>query len=207
MKVIDFWVIFGSKKLKNYFYFCFGCDNGTGYTNVVLNNTLTNKSLRPTQTRRCTWEADTYLESLPPHRDQEALSLAVHPNIVERRSSFESVDFCLLTFEDSSHSAPVTSGTKLWAIGRQKPTWPGPRPCHEAVGILKFLRDALHLEARLICYQNLNMWLNKRLKSSLVIGQKVEIVQSASRCKASLRAAFCQFHLSLGLEFGKSLFL
>jgi len=48
------------------------------------------------------------------------------------------------------------------------------------------LRDALHLEARPICYWNRKMWLDKKLKSSLVIGQKVEIVQSASRCKASL---------------------
>jgi len=31
MIVIDFWVIFGSKKLKNYFYFCFGCGNSTRY--------------------------------------------------------------------------------------------------------------------------------------------------------------------------------
>jgi len=50
---------------------------------------------------------------------------------------------------------------------------------------LFYVRDTLYQEAGLICYWNLDLWLDKRLKSWLVIGQKAEIVQSASRCKAS----------------------
>jgi len=31
---MDFWVIFGSKKLENYFYFDFACGNGTGHPSI-----------------------------------------------------------------------------------------------------------------------------------------------------------------------------
>jgi len=38
---MDLRVIFGPKKLKNFFCFCFGCSNGTGHTSqgdVILLN-------------------------------------------------------------------------------------------------------------------------------------------------------------------------
>jgi len=36
---MDFWVIFGSKKLKNYFYFDFAYGNGTGHSSSADNST------------------------------------------------------------------------------------------------------------------------------------------------------------------------
>jgi len=38
VKVMDFWVIFGSKKLENYFHFDFACGNGTGHPSLEVNN-------------------------------------------------------------------------------------------------------------------------------------------------------------------------
>jgi len=34
---MDFWVIFGSKKLENYFYFDFAYSNGIGHPSSLLN--------------------------------------------------------------------------------------------------------------------------------------------------------------------------
>jgi len=47
--------------------------------------------------------------------------------------------------------------------------------CFMGLCWLCILRDALHLEAGPICYWNPAIWLDKRLKSSLVIGQRLKL--------------------------------